>query len=293
MDLRVAGLPIRVESADATYFNRRFADYARTDGAAPVMTMCTRVQEHIPQPEGEILQKVKYATVLRQPDGYLCRYIRHPHTGELLFTIRYLPDYSDVEITLSPARATPDISLRDWEYMYTGAMFRNRLFVLDGGVLHSSSLAWRGQGVAFSADSGTGKSTHVSLWKACFGEDVTVINDDKPAIFYEDGRPILCGTPWSGKTDLNCNRHVPLRAIVFIERGKQNSIRRLDTMDSMYCLLGQLARPFYDEELGVRTIDFAQRLCETLPIYCLTCDISREAVKTAFHGVFSQEAFSL
>lgn len=293
MDLRVAGLPICVESADVAFFNRRFAEYVRTDGDTPVMTMCTRVQEHIPQPEGEVLQQIKQATALRQPDGYRCRYIRHPRTGELLFTIRFLPDYSDVEITLSPARATEELTLTDWEYMYTGAMFRNRLFVLGSGVLHSSSLAWRGQGVAFSADSGTGKSTHVGLWKDCFGDDVTVINDDKPAIFYDGDQPMLCGTPWSGKTDLNCNRHVPLRAIVFIVRGEQNSIRRLDTMDSMYRLLGQLARPYYDEELGVRTLDFAQRLCETLPIYCLTCDISREAVETAFRGVFSQEEWPL
>ncbi len=293
MELRVAGLPISVESADTAFFERRFAEYLRDDAAPAAMTLRTRVLERIPEPEGEVVQQVRMATILRQPDGYLFRYVRDPRSKELLVAFRYREDYADVQITLTPSRATDELSLTDWEYMYTGAMFRNRLSVLGGGVLHSSSLAWRGQGVAFSADSGTGKSTHVGLWKDYFGEAVTIINDDKPAIFYEGDQPILCGTPWSGKTALNCNRCVPLRAIVFIERGEHNSIRRLDTMDSMYRLLGQLVRPYYDEGLGVRSVDFAQRLCETLPIYCLTCNISREAVQTAFDGVFSQEEMPL
>lgn len=293
MKLRVAGLPINVDSADTAFFERRFADYVRQDDAPPVMTMRTRVVDAIVPEAGEPVQQIKTVTTRRCADGALFRYVQAPRSGEIVMAFRYQPDYSQVEIQLTPSRITAELSLTDWEYMYTGAMFRNRLSVLGGGVLHSSSLAWRGQGVAFSADSGTGKSTHVGLWKDCFGEDVTVINDDKPAIFYDGAQPMLCGTPWSGKTALNCNRQVPLRAIVFIERGEQNRIRRLDAVDSMYRLLGQLARPYYDEGLGERSVDFAQRLYESLPIYCLTCNISREAVKTAFGGVFSKEEMPL
>ncbi len=289
MDLQIAGLPICVHSADTTFFERRFADYVRTDGAAPVLTMTTRVVDHIPEPTGRTIQQIHMVTILQQEDGQLCRFLRHPQTGELVFLFRHLPDYSRVEIFLTPARATAELSVTDWEYLYTGAMFRNRLFLLGGGVLHSSSLAYKGQGVAFSADSGTGKSTHVGLWKDCFGDDVVVINDDKPAICFSGNQPMLCGTPWSGKTALNVNRQVPLRAIVFIERGEQNNIRRLDTVDSMYRLLGQVVRPYYDDTLGERSLDFAQRLCESLPIYELTCTISRQAVTTAFDAVFPKE----
>jgi hypothetical protein len=127
------------------------------------------------------------------------------------------------------------------------------------------------------------------LWKEAFGDAVEIINDDKPAVYFEDGQAMLCGTPWSGKTDLNHNRTVPLRAIVFIERGETNAIRRLDTVESMYRLTGQIARPYYDEELGVQLLDFTEKLYAHVPVYCLTCNISRQAVETAFHAIFPQE----
>ena len=65
----------------------------------------------------------------------------------------------------------------------------------DGFFFHSSCLELDGEGYAFSAVSGTGKSTHTALWQKHFGDRVTMINDDKPIIrrcggrFYEGHQP--------------------------------------------------------------------------------------------------------
>lgn len=289
-DLCIAGIPVRIESADKEWFAGRFADYRREDDRPAQMTMTTVVREEIPVPEGELVEQIKSVSVVRLPDGRLCRYGCNPQ-GKVLFTIAYAPDYTRVDIQLYSGRNHPNFSDRDWEYMFTGYNFQNRLTVLGGGVLHSSSLAWRGHGIAFSANSGTGKSTHVGLWKQRFGDEVTIINDDKPAIVFEGEQPMLCGTPWSGKTALNCNQSVPLDAIVFIERGEQNSIRRLDTLDSYFNLTSQIARPYYDADLGVKVVEFTERVLATVPIYCLTCNISQEAVETVIKTVFPQEEF--
>ena len=40
----------------------------------------------------------------------------------------------------------------------------------------------------FSADSGTGKSTHTQLWLEHFGDRAYILNDDKPAIRLIDGK---------------------------------------------------------------------------------------------------------
>lgn len=289
MDLCIAGYPVSIESADAAFFEQRFADYRRDDCRPPVMRMRTVILDTISIPRGEPVQKIGRVSILRLPDGRFCRYGQSAG-GVVYFAVFSTPDYAEVELQILSRWHHPQFSQTDLEYMYTGSLFCNRLYALGNGVLHSSSLAYRGEGIAFSADSGVGKSTHVGLWKQYYPDDVEIINDDKPAIVFDGDRPLLCGTPWSGKTALNMNRQVPLRAIVFIERGTENRIRRLDAMDSMYRLIGQVYRPYYDAPLGERAVDFAQRLCESLPIYCLSCDISRQAVDTVYNTIFSQEA---
>lgn len=288
MDLWIAGLPVRIESADEAWFAGRFADYIRREDVPPVMDMRFRLAEELEEPRGIALGQVKAVTLLRLPDGRLCRYAKD-REGRVAFVACYTPDYAAVEMTLWSRQQHPLMSPRDWEYTQTGQAFHNRLTVLGGGVLHSSSLAWRGHGVAFSANPGTGKSTHVGLWKQHLADPVTVINDDKPAIRFDGARPLLCGTPWSGKTALNCNRQVPLEAVVFIERGTTNTLRRLDAVDSFCRLSEQIVRPYYDAALGVHVLEFTERLLAAVPVYCLTCDISRDAVETAVRGLFPGE----
>lgn len=292
MDLCIAGLPVCIESADKAWFARRFADYVRQDDRPPAMELSFRVVDALTPPQGETVEQVKAVTVLRLADGRLCRFSRD-REGRVPFVVYYSPDYAQVDIQLLSEAQHPLCSHRELEYVQTGLAFQNRLAVLGGGVLHSSSLAWRGNGVAFSANPGTGKSTHVGLWKQYLGDEVTIINDDKPAIRFEGDTPLLCGTPWSGKTALNCNRQVPLRAVVFIERGEKNSLRRLNTLDGYCRLAEQIARPFYDAGLGVKVIDFTERLLAAVPVYALTCDISRQAVETAVTGLFPGEEFML
>lgn len=293
MDLCVAGLPIRVESADTAFFEQRFAEYRRDDGREPLLTMRTRRLDHIPIPEGEPVQTIKRIEIVRLADGRFCRFVRGRYPdgslGPILFAIYYTPDYSEVDIELYSRCRHPVFSLTDYEYMYTGTSFHNRLAYLGGGVLHSSSIAYKGQGIAFSAPSGTGKSTHTGLWKEVFGDKIEIVNDDKPAIWFDGDRAMLCGTPWSGKTALNRNIAVPLRAIVIIERGEENAMRRLDTVDSMFHLTTQICRPYYDEALGIQMLDFTERIQAHVPVYCLTCNISHEAVEAVHNELFPQE----
>lgn len=288
MKLCVAGIPIRVESAHPEWAAQRYAAYVREDDRPSEMDMRFMLVDTVTQPEGEVVQKFQAATVVKLPDGRYCRYTQRPD-GIIFLATYFTSDYTQVDIYLMREHNHPYITNLDWEYAQVGFSFQDRLAVLGGGVLHSSSLAWRGNGLAFSADPGTGKSTHVGLWCKHFGDEVTIINDDKPAIVFEEGIPYLCGTPWSGKTALNVNERVPLKAIVFIERGLENSIRRLDTVESYGRLASQIARPFYDIDVGERLLEFTERLMETVPIYCLHCNISDEAVVTVLKEIFPQE----
>lgn len=96
-------------------------------------------------------------------------------------------------------------------------------------LLHGSAVAVDGEAYIFVAPSGTGKSTHTRLWREAFGERAVMINDDKPLLKCTDHGIFACGSPWNGKHHLSRNMIVPLKAICFLGRAKENHIERISS----------------------------------------------------------------
>ena len=94
----------------------------------------------------------------------------------------------------------------------------------DAFLLHAAVIEVDGLAYAFAAPSGTGKTTHIALWKKFFGDRANIINGDKPIIRFENGTPYIYGTPWCGKEGYNINTKAPLAALCFIERSPENTI---------------------------------------------------------------------
>lgn len=149
---------------------------------------------------------------------------------------------SATDVTLKIADVTPiggaETDLR--EFSYLGQLFQILLPFHNRLVLHSSALSLENNGVAFSAPSGTGKSTHANLWKKLFPNCVA-INDDTPIIYNNGDGLRIYGSPWSGKTKINTNISVPLQAVVCLEQAKENSIERMSPRVSMPFLLKETA----------------------------------------------------
>ena len=79
--------------------------------------------------------------------------------------------------------------------------------------MHASAVVHGGRGFLFLGRSGTGKSTHSRLWHEYIpGTDL--MNDDNPIVRYEDGRFLVYGSPWSGKTSCYRNVVAPVNALV-------------------------------------------------------------------------------
>jgi hypothetical protein len=286
----VAGLYINIKSADEAFFSSRFKNYECEFTENPDLKIETEVVDSITAPQGEVCFQQNKVWLLKLPDGRFCRYLKPTTTNEIVFMITYTADYSDVNIKILKTLNINGLGPTNYEYMYTGFMFANRLTVLGGTVLHGSSIAIDNQAVIFSADSGTGKSTHTSLWQKRFGDRVMIINDDKPAIKIENGKPFVYGTPWSGKTHLNNNVKCPLTAVVFLNRGEQNEISKTNVLNAVLNLSRQLPNPFYDNTIGAKTVDFIKTLYNiNTPFYDLKCDISDNAVEVSYNGIFKGE----
>ena len=281
LPVRIAGLSVHMTNADTAFFSRRLQDYADSgDGPADLCVTVT-LPKTVMVPAGQELLRHETRRVIQLENGWRCRCLYGRQTGRLLQAITYAPDFSEAHIQILASRAHPELSLTDWEYLLTGSVFADRLVYLGGLVLHSSALAFDGNGIAFSAPSGTGKSTHTGLWQQLYGDRVVILNDDKPAIRWDDaGQPVLYGTPWSGKTDRNVNACAPLRALVFLEQQPCNTIRRLTAAEAMLRLTRELLLPYYDESLGRRALNTAVNLLQEVPVFLLGCTPDAEAVET-------------
>lgn len=96
----------------------------------------------------------------------------------------------------------------------------------DTLMIHASVVSYEGKGYVFLGKSGTGKSTHSSLWlKHIKGTEL--LNDDNPVLRVIDGEVIVYGTPWSGKTPCYKNKQMPLGGIVRLSQAPYNKIQRL------------------------------------------------------------------
>ena len=131
----------------------------------------------------------------------------------------------------------PELSQGDWEYMLTGSDFYTDLIKYDGILLHSSCVVVDGIAYTFSADSGTGKSTHTQLWLKKFGDRAYILNDDKPAIRLIGDTVYACGTPWSGKTPCYKNESLPLDGVVRLSQAPHNDIKRLPMLQAYASLM--------------------------------------------------------
>ena len=182
---------------------------------------------------------------------------------------------------------SPNLNDEQREYIYTSAVFYNGLLDFDGFLLHSSAISYDGKAYLFSADSGTGKSTHTGLWCEHLGDAVKKINDDKPAVRLIDGTFCAIGTPWSGKTAENENISVPIGGVVLLERGKVNKIGPADKVKAIMSLLKQTFYPSKREGADKIAI-LMDKFIRAVPVWRLECDISEDAVKTSFEALTGQ-----
>lgn len=214
--------------------------------------------------------------------------------GQLLYdrTRAYLTepcDAPDMVLALPEAffeekhRRYPQLTLDECRYVWTGEAFYAKLLRYSGLLMHASCVEKDGFAYLFSAKSGTGKSTHTALWQRLF-PNTRIINDDKPALRNIDGRFFACGTPFSGKYDISENVQVPVRALVFLQRGAENRIEPIPPAQAIPLFLSQTLRPPVPDAM-TQMLDTLGALLRAVPSFLLTCNMDLSAAQTAFDGI--------
>lgn len=199
------------------------------------------------------------------------------------------PDFEIIGMKSNIERMMRDEGLteQEAEYVASGARFYNNLVSFGGFMLHSSAVCYNGKAYLFTADSGTGKSTHTSLWLELF-PNAYIINDDKPAIRMVGDEFYVYGTPFSGKHDLSRNTKAKLGGICFIERAEENSVHKMDMNDVIFNMLTQTLRRFPKERMD-KMLTLLDKLLSNVGVYKLCCNMDISAAKLSYETMSGEK----
>lgn len=150
--------------------------------------------------------------------------------------------------------------------------------------IHASLVGLDGNGYAFFAPSGTGKTTHAKIWCKAFAGRARIINGDAPVISQKDGIYYAWGTPFCGKERYQVNTCVPLKGLAFIQRSETNSIEPLSPAEAFGYMVND-HRTWIGPHNQEHYLDLLQQFAETIPLYRLTANMDQEAARVAYEGM--------
>lgn len=188
------------------------------------------------------------------------------------------------EFQLWGARAARMLTSTDYREAVV-CLDRHRLFGINNALMvlyalatagrqtalfHSSVVSHKGRAYMFLGKSGTGKSTHSSLWLR-YIDGTQLVNDDNPVVRrMADGFHVF-GTPWSGKTPCYRNVSYPVGAIVQLAQAPYNAIRRLRPLEAYASLMPSISGKRWDQQVAAGLHETENLLAGEVAVYHLEC----------------------
>lgn len=223
--------------------------------------------------------------VINKDDTYI-RVKTLPFNEKILETYLY-SENEKADITLSIPKemeAEHEIFVRTniWNYL----AFEDVLINHQAFILHSSFISWQNNGILFTAPSGTGKSTQADLWKKY--EDADIYNGDRTIIRKIDGKYYGFGSPYAGSSGIYRNESAPIKAIVVIEQGPDNVIRRLHGREAFLPLFRETLMNTWNKEYMEKMTDLLMDAACQIPVYHLSCRPDQDAVNTVKNEILKE-----
>lgn len=135
--------------------------------------------------------------------------------------------------------------------------------------IHSASILYQDKAWLFSAPSGTGKSTHTNLWNKLF--DTPIINGDLNLIAFENGLPVIHGTPWCGTSGISDTETYPLGGIILLKQAKEDCVTELSEDQQQLQVMQRFISPTWSEEMLHHNCKFVSKLAPQILICKLFC----------------------
>ena len=138
-------------------------------------------------------------------------------------------------------------------------------------LFHSSVVSYQGRAYMFLGQSGTGKSTHSSLWLK-YIEGTELVNDDNPVVRVLDNDEVwVYGSPWSGKTPCYRNVSYPVGAIVKLSQAPHNEIQRLKGVKAYAVVVPSISGKRWDKQQAEGLHETENLIAQHAAVWHLDC----------------------
>jgi len=215
---------------------------------------------------------------------WLCKEYFCDEPAKVDFSVQVQPEDIDYELRDVDASQQTEAVRMKYEPLALYRKLCGRFLEFDAFLMHGAVIEYEGKGYIFTAQSGTGKTTHIRLWKERFGDDkVTVINGDKPILRFQDGKVYAYGTPWNGKEGYGTNGRVELAGVCFLTRGEDNTICRIPAEQAVPLLFSQIM--VFDSADLAKQMVLVDQFLSKVPSYLLRCNMDPEAAEVAYRGM--------
>ena len=160
----------------------------------------------------------------------------------------------------------------------------------DCCVFHGVAFLWRGRAYLFTAPSGTGKSTQYVLWKEILGDDMRIINGDKPILRLEqDGTIWVHPSPWQGKEDMGRQECGKLGGVILLEQGTENAVCPISAAEAVVPLFLQFQFHAESEESVRRVCQLESRMLEQVPVWRMVNRGDTDSARQCIHTIIRFE----
>lgn len=221
--------------------------------------------------------------LFRSTDGYCVEINNDTTQNGLVHTMITDPHFESATAYIRPEDSSMGAVLSSMvRFLFAQAILEH-----DGVFVHASCVSMEGKSYLFLGKSGTGKSTHARQWLQAF-PDCRLLNDDNPALRIEDGKVMVYGTPWSGKTSCYKNEGYLVAGIARLRQAKTNSFSPLEGPEIFAALLPSCSAIRQDAGLLEALYCTLIQIAEQVTVGCMECLPNIDAARVCYNSLYAR-----
>lgn len=173
---------------------------------------------------------------------------------------------------------------RNAEQLFSLMALHHTLLPFRRLLLHGAYITAGSAGILFTGPSGIGKTTQARLWNRCFGAES--VNEDRAIIGIDSDSVRLYGVPVAGSSPVCRSIDAPLKAVIVLEQGLENSISPLRPAQAISRLMdGSYIPPAFAEDKAL-ALDIAAEIAGRTPVWLLRCRPDEDSARLAHRTIF-------